>query len=181
MDVLFPSIFLLILSVILLLNILTLPANWIMLGLISLWKFVGPNTSDMNMFFFIMLFGLAILGEIIEYVAQSWGSKKYGSSTSGMWIGLLGAFIGAILGLPFLFGLGAFIGALAGAWIGCYFMEILNGRSREEASRAAKGALIGRLLGIIIKCGIGIIILVMTYHALFPTITPSFTPPITTF
>lgn len=189
MDVLFPTIFLIILSFIVLLNILTLPANWIMLVLICLWKFIGPNTVGMNTMFFVMLFGLALLGELIEYIAQSWGSKKYGASTSGMWIGLLGAFIGAIVGLPFLLGLGAFIGALIGAWIGCYFMEILNGRSRAEASRAAKGALIGRLLGIIIKCGIGITIIIITYHALLSpidihTILPSFTeelPSITTF
>lgn len=181
MDILFPSIFLLILSLTLLLNIITLPANWIMLGFICIWKFIGPTTSNMNSFFFVLLFGLVILGELIEYITQSWGSKKYGSSTSGMWAGLFGALVGAILGLPFLLGLGALMGALFGAWLGCYLMELANGRNREEASRAAKGALIGRLLGIIIKCAIGIIILLMTYHALFPTVSIPILLPITTF
>ena len=40
-----------------------------------------------------------------------------------MWAGLFGALVGALAGLPLLFGLGAFIGALVGAWIGCYLME----------------------------------------------------------
>ncbi|MFR0875990.1 MAG: DUF456 domain-containing protein [Bilophila wadsworthia] len=95
------------------------------------------------------------------------GSKKYGSSTSGMWAGLLGALVGALAGLPLLFGLGAFIGALVGAWIGCYLMERYKGRNDYEARQAAKGALVGRFLGIVVKCGIGAVMLGLTCHAIF--------------
>ncbi|WP_417022779.1 DUF456 domain-containing protein, partial [Bilophila wadsworthia] len=155
MEVLFPTIFLVLLGFVLLLNVITLPANWIMLGLIGLWRFAYPSPGDMGVFFFAMLVGLALFGEVIEYIAQGWGSKKYGSSTSGMWAGLLGALVGALAGLPLLFGLGAFIGALVGAWIGCYLMERYKGRNDYEARQAAKGALVGRFLGIVVKCGIG--------------------------
>ena len=85
MEVLFPTIFLVLLGFVLLLNVITLPANWIMLGLIGLWRFAYPSPGDMGVFFFAMLVGLALFGEVIEYIAQGWGSKKYGSSTSGMW------------------------------------------------------------------------------------------------
>ena len=131
MEVLFPTIFLVLLGFVLLLNVITLPANWIMLGLIGLWRFAYPSPGDMGVFFFAMLVGLALFGEVIEYIAQGWGSKKYGSSTSGMWAGLLGALVGALAGLPLLFGLGAFIGALVGAWIGCYLMERYKGRNES--------------------------------------------------
>ena len=151
MEVLFPTIFLVLLGFVLLLNVITLPANWIMLGLIGLWRFAYPSPGDMGVFFFAMLVGLALFGEVIEYIAQGWGSKKYGSSTSGMWAGLLGALVGALAGLPLLFGLGAFIGALVGAWIGCYLMERYKGRNDYEARQAAKGALVGRFLGIVVK------------------------------
>lgn len=130
MEVLFPTIFLVLLGFVLLLNVITLPANWIMLGLIGLWRFAYPSPGDMGVFFFAMLVGLALFGEVIEYIAQGWGSKKYGSSTSGIWAGLLGALVGALAGLPLLFGLGAFIGALVGAWIGCYLMERYKGPQR---------------------------------------------------
>lgn len=100
MEVLFPTIFLVLLGFVLLLNVITLPANWIMLGLIGLWRFAYPSPGDMGVFFFAMLVGLALFGEVIEYIAQGWGSKKYGSSTSGMWAGLLGALVGALAGLP---------------------------------------------------------------------------------
>lgn len=180
MEMLFPTLFLVLLGAVLLLNILTLPANWIMLVLIAMWRFSTPYGYDMGPGFFGMLAGLAIVGEIVEYVTQIWGSKKYGSSTSGMWVGVLGALIGALIGLPFLFGLGALVGALAGAWCGSYLMERCNGRSEYEARQAAKGALVGRFLGIVIKCGIGAVMIGLTYKALFslPVLT---TPPVTTF
>ena len=167
MEILFPTLFLIILGCTLLLNLITLPANWIMLGLIVLWRIVYPHSENMGLVFFAFLLGLAIFGEIVEYVTQGWGSKKYGSSTSGMWAGLLGAMVGALAGLPFLLGLGAFIGALVGSWGGCYLMERYRGRNDREARQAAKGALVGRFLGIVIKCGIGIIMLGMTCRAIF--------------
>ena len=167
MEVLFPTLFLVLLGFVLLLNVITLPANWIMLGLVGLWRAAYPSPGDMGFLFFAMLIGLAVFGEIVEYIAQGWGSKKYGSSTSGMWAGLFGALVGALAGLPLLFGLGAFIGALVGAWIGCYLMERAKGRDDYEARQAAKGALVGRFLGIVVKCGIGAVMLGLTYHALF--------------
>lgn len=178
MEVLFPTIFLVLLGFVLLLNVITLPANWIMLGLIGLWRFAYPSPGDMGVFFFAMLVGLALFGEVIEYIAQGWGSKKYGSSTSGMWAGLLGALVGALAGLPLLFGLGAFIGALVGAWIGCYLMERYKGRNDYEARQAANGALVGRFLGIVVKCGIGAVMLGLTCHAIFQV--PVY-PEVTTF
>lgn len=81
--------------------------------------------------------------------------------------GPLGALVGALAGLPLLFGLGAFIGALVGAWIGCYLMERYKGRNDYEARQAAKGALVGRFLGIVVKCGIGAVMLGLTCHAIF--------------
>lgn len=110
-----------------------------MLGFIGLWRVLYPNPGDMGILFFALLLGLAVLGEVVEYVTQGWGSKKYGSSTSGMWAGLIGAMVGALAGLPLLLGLGAFIGALVGAWGGCYLMERYRGRDDAEARRAAQG------------------------------------------
>jgi uncharacterized protein YqgC (DUF456 family) len=84
--------------------------------------------------------------------------------------GIIGAITGAILGVPFLFGLGALFGALTGAWIGSYLFERLRGRAAAEAWQAAKGALVGRFFGLTIKCGIGIMMLVLTYQAIWPAV-----------
>jgi len=166
--------FLFLLGFVLLLNLFSLPANWIFVGLAILWRFLNPNPGEMPLVFFLMLIGLALLGELVEYIAQCWGAKKYGSTTGGMFAGLVCAFIGALVGLPFLFGFGALIGAFLGAWGGCYALERFRGRSDAEASRAARGALVGRFFGIIIKCAIGVFMLGMVYHAIWPGLS---TPP----
>ncbi len=166
MEAFFGYIFVLILSLTLLLNIVSLPANWLMLCLVGLWYWIHPAPTGMDLMFFVTLIGLAILGEVIEFVLQAWGSKKYGSSTGGMWAGLAGAFIGALLGMPFFLGLGALFGALIGAWVGCYLLERLRGRSAEAAYEAAKGALVGRLLGLIIKLAVGFVMVLLIYGAL---------------
>lgn len=180
METLIPIVFLMFLSIITLLNVVTLPANWIMLCLIVGWKALYPQPGNMGSLFFILLTGLAVLGEIIEYIAQSWGSRKYGSSAGGMWAGLLGAFVGALVGLPFFFGIGALFGALVGAWGGCYLIERCKGRSGVASRRAAMGALVGRFLGIVIKCGIGVLMLGLTWHAIF-SIPVSENVPVTSF
>lgn len=159
-------VFLALLWLVLLLNIVSLPANWIIVGLTVLWRFLSPVPGNMGLGFFSMLIGAAVLGEVMEFMAQAWGAKKYGAGTGAMWAGLIGAFLGAFLGLPFLLGLGALIGALAGAWLGSYLLEKARGRSELEAARAAKGSLVGRFLGIVIKCALGAIMIGLVHHAL---------------
>ena len=176
MEFILPIFFLSILALVLLLNLLTLPANWILVALVFLWRFANPNPGAMDLFYFLSVIGLAVLGEVIEFVAQAWGTKKYGSSNSGMFGGIIGAIAGAILCAPFLFGLGALFGALLGAFGGCYLVERLRGRTAAEAWQAAKGAMVGRFLGIVIKCGIGVMMLVLTYHAIWPAPVVSAVP-----
>ena len=173
MEFLLPSFLMAFLGVIMLLNVITLPANWMMIGVLGLWYALMPQPGDMGVMFFAILVGLAGLGELIEFLAQGWGSKKYGSTSGGMWGGLAGALIGAVVGMPFFFGLGSLIGALVGAWCGCYVVEYSRGRSDIDARRAAKGALVGRFLGIVIKCGIGAVMLGLTWQALFASSTSS--------
>jgi uncharacterized protein YqgC (DUF456 family) len=168
MDYLLPGLFLSIMGLALLLNLLTLPANWIMVGLVLIWRIANPHPGAMDALYFICLIGLALAGEVVEFLAQALGTKKYGATNTGMIGGIIGALVGAIICAPFFLGLGALGGALAGAWLGCYLFEILRGRSPAEAWQAAKGAMLGRFFGIFIKCGIGAAMLVLTYKAIWP-------------
>jgi uncharacterized protein YqgC (DUF456 family) len=172
MEYMLPGLFLLVLGLVLLLNLLTLPANWVMVFLVFVWRFANPNPGAMDMAYFFSVISLAVTGEVIEFAAQAWGAKKYGSTNSGMVGGILGAIAGAILGAPLLFGLGALGGALGGAFAGAYLFERLRGRTAAEAWEAAKGTMVGRVFGIAIKCGIGAMILVLTYSAVWPDVTP---------
>jgi uncharacterized protein YqgC (DUF456 family) len=164
--------FIILMGLALLLNFFSLPANWILIALAAVWKYLSTSAPQMDFNFFALLVGLAVLGEVLEFGLQALKAKKYGSSNSGLFAGLVGAVIGAILCAPFLFGLGALLGALAGAWLGCYLMEMLRGGGHAKAVQAAMGALLGRFLGTVCKCGIGAIILTIIARAVWPDIVP---------
>lgn len=151
-----------------LLHILSLPANWLLLGLLGLWALGHPATDALGPNFFFITIGGAIFGEVAEFVIQTVGAKRYGSSTKGNIGGIIGAILGAIFGAPFFFGLGALFGALGGAWLGCFVVERIQGRSTDEAIFAAKGAMLGRFLGLSLKTGIGIAIVIYATRFIWP-------------
>ncbi len=163
-------IFVMMLALCALLNLATLPGNWIMAVLVLLWFFFGPEPpSPMGFFFFATFFGLAVAGEVVEFVAQIWGAKKYGASGRATIFGIIGAIAGAVLGAPLFFGLGAVLGALGGAWLGSFLSErLLSDKGVSEAVTAANGALLGRFLGMTVKFGLGITMIVLTATTIWP-------------
>ncbi len=160
--------FLVLLGFVLFLNIFGLPANWIILILVGLWKYIYPDAANLTTMFFVLMLTLAIIGEILEFALQVVKAKKYGSSSSGTFAGVVGAIIGAIVLAPLFFGIGALIGALLGAYIGCFIMEVAKGRPLSEAREAAFGAMVGRFLGTVVKCGIGGVMLALTARYIWP-------------
>ncbi len=165
--------FMALLCFVLFLNIFGLPANWIILALVGLWAYAYPDAASMNWLFFAILISLAVIGEVLEFVLQVIKAKKYGSSSSGTFAGIVGAIVGAIVLAPLFFGIGALIGALIGAWIGCFIMEKAKGRPTKEAYDAAFGAMVGRFLGTVCKCGIGGAMLAVVARYIWPE-TPAF-------
>lgn len=138
----------------LMLHIFGLPANWLVLGLVGLWKWLQPE-ADLSWMFMGILAGMALCGEVLEFLSQMWGAKKYGGSKKGNWGAILGAIAGSIFGAPFFFGLGALPGALLGAYGGCLGVELITGRTLPEARSAAKGALWGKMFGMVTKIALG--------------------------
>lgn len=156
------------LALVLFLNIFGLPANWLILGLVALWGFVDPASPNLDWLFWTIMIGLAVLGEVLETALQVVKARKYGSSSSGTFIGMIGAIIGAIAMAPMFWGIGAFLGALIGAWLGCFGMELLKGRPMEEALSAAFGTVLGRFLGTICKIGVGAAMIAYTWRNIWP-------------
>lgn len=160
--------FIIFLFLVLLLNIFGLPANWLILGLVALWAVLTPYEPGFGFWFWTIMLCLAIAGEIIETGLQVVNSRKHGSSTSGTVLGMIGAFVGAILLSPLFWGLGALIGALAGAWTGCFLMELIKGKKIGESADSAFGAMLGRFLGTICKMGIGAVMIAFTAREIWP-------------
>lgn len=168
MSVFFTALFLVALGICVLLNLVTLPGNWAMVALVAAWALLVPD-SGLGVLFFVLFIGLALIGEVVEFGAQIWGAKKYGSSKISTWAGIIGAVLGAIFGAPFMFGVGAVFGALFGAWAGCFLAELLIRRQPSAvAFRAAQGAFVGRFLGMVVKFGLGMAMLVLTASRVWP-------------
>jgi len=167
MSILWAIFFIILLVLVLGLNIFMLPANWILLGLAWVWALIHPG-EHFGISYYMTLAGLALAGEVVEYAAQAYGVKKYGGTNRGNIGAILGAIGGAIVCAPFLMGFGALIGAVAGAYVGCYAFERMHGRPSDEAWRAAKGAMWGRMLGLVVKTGLGGVMVTMIAEAVWP-------------
>ncbi len=168
MSIFLTVVFLVALGICVLLNLVTLPGNWAMVALVVAWTLLVPGNS-LGPLFFVLFIGLAVAGELVEFGAQIWGARKYGSSRVSTWAGIIGAIVGAVFGAPFMFGVGAVFGALFGAWAGCFLAEVLIRRQPSAvAFRAAQGAFVGRFLGMVVKFGLGMAMLALTASHVWP-------------
>lgn len=93
---------------------------------------------------------LALASAGLDYIASAMGAKKFGAT----WRGILGAAVGAVVGLVF-----GPIGLLTGPFLLAVALEALGGRSIEEAGRAGAGAFIGLLVGAVgkVACSLSMI------------------------
>jgi hypothetical protein len=89
-----------------------------------------------------LIIGLTLFSLLLDYVAGMVGAKKLGAT----WRGILGAVVGAIVGLFF-----SLPGLILGPFIGAALFEMLGGRKWEEATRAGLGAVLGVLAGAVGK------------------------------
>ncbi|MEC9010776.1 MAG: DUF456 family protein [Planctomycetota bacterium] len=161
-------------------NLLTLPGNWgipiVALGLA--WGFPIDAATDgpgIGWDSVGVLFGLALLGEVLEFVAGAAGAAKQGASRRAIALSLVGSFVVSLLGAVLLGGLipivgallGAVLGGGAGAWCGAYLGEMWKGRSAPERMAAGRGAVIGRVLGTVSKLLVGAVMIGVISAAAF--------------
>jgi len=115
----------------------------------------------------LTLFGLAVLGEILEYVVDITHSKARGVSTAGTIGSIAGMITGAIIFSPLMFIVGAVLGLIIGAVAGAYIGELIVKKNAKKAWRAAKIALVGRALVAAMKTAIAIVQIWIVIAAIF--------------
>ena len=143
-----------------------LPGLWLILILNAVWAFIFGGAAFTTSFF-VWLAALAVFAEVAEFLLGHYGTKYFGGSTQASFAGIIGAIIGSILGAPLFFGLGALLGALVGAFVACLVAEMVRGMAFAPASKAAFGSAIGRFGGFVVKMGVGIAMLFMSFPAIF--------------
>ena len=161
------GLFILFMFLIWALNFFNLPANWVNILLVALWKWAQPDMPA-GWWFFMVIIALAAIAEGIEFLSQVFGAKRYGVSNRGSWGAFIGALVGAVLGAPLFFGLGSILGALLGAFAGSLILELVSGRPWAEAMHASKGATLGKVVGFAAKAALGMIIITLSIPRVWP-------------
>jgi hypothetical protein len=138
-----------------------LPGTFIILGGSVLYGWYG-GFQEITVRIIVILVVLALAGELIEFLLGILGSRKYESSNRAIMGSIVFGIIGAIMGAPFFFGIGAVIGAFTGAFAGAILMELSQGKKMDEALKSGWGAFIGRVAGTISKGAVGIAMMAIT-------------------
>jgi uncharacterized protein len=104
----------------------------------------------------VVLFIFAAIAFVADFVATSYGARRFGASNWGTVGGAIGGIAGALFGLLFL-GIGSLfgliLGTIAGVFLGEYLKRTRQGQQRpgstasdwRRASHAAGGVLVGYL------------------------------------
>ncbi|MEM9881988.1 MAG: DUF456 family protein [Planctomycetota bacterium] len=137
---------------------LQLPGTWLMVaagGLFAWWRWGEANWSY-GWGTLAGLLGLAVLGELLEFLAGAVGSRAAGGSRRGAVLSVVTAVAGAIAGtalipIPVI---GTLVGAAAGAAGGAMLGEVWAGRRWDESLKVGGGAAVGKLTGAVAKLAV---------------------------
>lgn len=108
----------------------------VLAGVVGHKLYFGDASVSNWMLFLIVV--LAVLALALDYLASMIGAKKLGAT----WRGVLGAVLGAIVGIFF-----SLPGLLLGPFIGAVVLEVLGGRELRPAAKAGLGAFVGLVFG----------------------------------
>jgi uncharacterized protein YqgC (DUF456 family) len=146
-----------------------LPGTWLMVLVTALLKWWQPDYVLVSWTVLGVAAGLAVVGEVLEFVLGAAGSRRAGGSTRAAALAIVGSLVGGIMGtaLPVPI-VGTLIGACLGAFIGSLIGDVWAGRPLFPSFEAGWGAAVGRFWGTVSKLAIGgIIVLVLALATFF--------------
>jgi uncharacterized protein YqgC (DUF456 family) len=146
---------------------LGLGGNFIVLGLALIHALV-TGFDPISWELLLVLTAIALLGEAVEFVIGTFWVARRGATRAGV----VGAFVGGLLGAFALNALvpvaGAVLGGFVGAFIGAVAGEF-RARQRLDASLRIGGqAFLGRLFAILVKHGLGLVMVALILRATLP-------------
>ena len=118
-----------------------LPGIPVMFGGMLLAAWVG-RFETIPVWVIVFLGLLAAFSIVFDFVAGSYGARRYGASKAAVWGAFIGTIVGLFFGIPGII-LGPFIGAVAG--------QLSSGSRVEHATRVGVGTWVGLLIGTAIK------------------------------
>ena len=137
----------------LVLIVLGMPGLWVMVASAVVYNMIVPG-DPIGWVTLVAVGVLALVAELLEFTLSGRYARKYGGSRRAGWGAILGGIVGAMVGFPVPI-IGPIIGAFVGSFLGALIAELTAGASPGDATRVAKGALIGRVVSTMLKIGIG--------------------------
>jgi len=151
-------------------NFFALPGNWLMIASALVTAWLCKSADIISTQTFIIVFSLAVVGEIVEFLSGMVGARKAGASKKVSLAAIAGAIIGGIVG-TFIF---PFVGSLLGACVlagfavwGVEHFCCADQDGRTNAVKRGFGAGIGVFLGMFTKITIGFVIWIIIAVAAF--------------
>ncbi|MES2404521.1 MAG: DUF456 family protein [Pseudomonadota bacterium] len=118
-----------------------LPGIPVMFGGMLLAAWIG-HFQRIPVWVIVFLGVLAAFSIVFDFLAGTYGAKRYGASKAAVW----GAFIGTIVGLFF-----SVPGIILGPFVGAVVGQLASGSRMDHAARVGFGTWIGLLIGTAIK------------------------------
>jgi uncharacterized protein len=145
-----------------------LPGTWLMILVPALLEWWQPGQFMYSWTVLFVAAGLAVLGEVLEFVLGAAGSRHAGGSKRAAALAILGSLVGGIVGtaLPVPI-VGTLVGACLGAFAGSLIGDLWAGRPLFPSFEAGWGAAVGRFWGTLSKLAIGAIIVAILAVAAF--------------
>jgi uncharacterized protein YqgC (DUF456 family) len=136
----------------------TLPGNLLIFAGALVYG-ICTEFKEVTLWVLAALAGIAIGAQVLDYVAEAYGAKRFGATKYGMW----GAIIGGIAGFMTL----SIGGLVLGLFLGTAIPELfLGGRSLKGALRIGWGSLLGFLGGTLMKFILGLVMIGLFLTAL---------------
>jgi uncharacterized protein len=146
---------------------LGLGGNFIILAMAAIHGLV-TGFDPLTWKFLLLLLGMVLLGELIEFVVGTFYVAKKGASKAGV----IGAFAGGLffasVGNQVFPILGAVVGSFLGAFSGAVAGEYWREKNLEPSLRIGAHAFMGRMVAILIKHFIAIVMIFMILKRTIP-------------
>lgn len=146
---------------------LGLGGNFIIVGLALVHALV-TGFHPISWQLLLVLLGIALLGEAVEFVVGTFYPARRGATRSGVVGAFIGGLLGAMIGNALVPVIGAVLGSFGGAFAGAVLGEYQRDRRLEPSLRIGAYAFVGRLAAILFKHALGLVMVFLVLRATVP-------------
>ncbi|MGM0453256.1 MAG: DUF456 family protein [Thermodesulfobacteriota bacterium] len=143
---------------------LGMPGNFVILAGALVYDLIVWDMA-IGVWRLVVLLGLAVVGEVLEYILSMAAARKRGASNKALFGAIVGGIVGAVIGTPVPV-VGSIIGLFLGVFLGAFLLELVARGDAGQAYHAAVGAFYGRVGAIVAKTMVGVAIIGVIFMGL---------------